>query len=87
VLKAGAGVAKAAGAAGPVTYAVNEKVQALWTDGKWYAAVIKKVDGPKYTVLYTQYGNTTTLTEKSLKKAPAPAAAAKAPAAAAPKKK
>lgn len=32
----------AAPAAGPA-FAIGEKVQALWTDGKWYAAVIKKV--------------------------------------------
>jgi hypothetical protein len=34
--------AKKVPAAG-VTFAVGEKVQALWTDGKWYDAIIKKV--------------------------------------------
>jgi energy-coupling factor transporter ATP-binding protein EcfA2 len=61
-----------------LTYAANEKCQALWTDGKWYAAVIKKVEAPgKYLVTYTQYGNSVSLPVASLKKA-APAAAAPA---------
>jgi hypothetical protein len=34
--------AKKVAAAG-VTYAVGEKAQALWTDGKWYDVVIKKI--------------------------------------------
>jgi len=66
--------AAGAAAAAKVTYAVGEKVTALWTDGKWYAAVIKKIDGAKHTITYTQYGNTTTVNATSLKKA-APAAA------------
>lgn len=63
--------------AAAVSFAVGEKVQALWTDGKWYAAVIKKV-GPetKYQVTYTEYGNTVNIEGKSIKKAAAPAAAA-----------
>jgi ABC-type Mn2+/Zn2+ transport system ATPase subunit len=52
------------------TYEVGEKVQALWTDGKWYAGQIKKIDKDKYTVLYIQYGNTAVLPIASLKKAP-----------------
>jgi energy-coupling factor transporter ATP-binding protein EcfA2 len=61
-----------------VTYAVGEKVQALWTDGKWYAAVIKKViPETKYQVTYTEYGNTVNIESKSIRKLPAPAAAAK----------
>jgi len=80
-----AAAAGAAAAAGKVTYAVGEKVSALWTDGKWYAAVIKKIDGAKHTITYTQYGNTTTVNAASLKKATAPAAGAKP--AAAPAKK
>lgn len=84
--------AAAAGAAGakaaPATYAVGEKVVALWTDGKWYPAIVKKIDGPKHTITYTQYGNTTTVNATSIKKAPAPAAgAAAAGAKAAPAKK
>jgi ATPase subunit of ABC transporter with duplicated ATPase domains len=65
-------------AAPVVTYTVNEKVQALWTDGKWYAGVVKKVADAKgnYAVLYTAYGNTALLTPAQIKKAEAPAAAA-----------
>jgi len=60
-----------------VTYAVGEKVQALWTDGKWYGAVIKKViPETKYQVTYTEYGNTVNIESKSIRKLPAPAAAA-----------
>jgi ATPase subunit of ABC transporter with duplicated ATPase domains len=64
--------------AAAVTYAVGEKVQALWTDGKWYAAVIKKViPETKYQVTYTEYGNTVNIESKSIRKLPAaPAAAA-----------
>lgn len=78
--------AAAAGAA--PTYTVGEKVQALWTDGKWYAAVIKKViPETKYQITYTEYGNTVNIDAKSIRKAPvaaaaAPAAAKQAPAAA-----
>jgi ATPase subunit of ABC transporter with duplicated ATPase domains len=75
--------APAAAAGAAVTYAVGEKVQALWTDGKWYAAVIKKViPETKYQVTYTEYGNTVNLEAKSIRKAPAPAAGKAAPAAA-----
>jgi len=59
------------------TYAANEKCEALWTDGKWYAAVVKKVApgaAPKYTITYTAYGNTVTVPSTSLRKPqPAPA--------------
>jgi ATPase subunit of ABC transporter with duplicated ATPase domains len=74
--------AKKVVAAGP-TYAVGEKVQALWTDGKWYGAVIKKViPETKYQVTYTEYGNTVNIEAKSIRKLPAAApAAAGAPAA------
>jgi len=60
-------------------------VQALWTDGKWYAAVIKKViPETKYQVTYTEYGNTVNIEAKSIRKLPAAAPAGKAaPAAAA----
>jgi len=65
-----------------VTYTVNEKVQALWTDGKWYAGVVKKDKDAKglYAVLYTAYGNTGLLKPEQMKKAEAaPAKAAPAP--------
>ena len=63
-------------------YVKDEKCQALWTDGKYYAAQIVKVDAPgKYTVKYLEYGNTKSgLAAKELKKEaakPAAAAAAK----------
>jgi energy-coupling factor transporter ATP-binding protein EcfA2 len=99
--KPAAGAAPAA-ATGPVTYKVGDHCEAMWTDGKWYTASVKHVAGPKITVTYIEYGNTTTLSAVALrplsaaaaaklatKKAPAgkaPAAAGKA-AAAAPKKK
>jgi len=76
----------AAPVAGP-QFAVGEKVQALWTDGKWYDAVIKKViPETKYQLTYTAYGNTVNIEAKSIRKvvaAPAPAASKAAPAAAA----
>jgi len=78
----GAKLAAAAGAKA-VTFAEGEKVEALWTDGKWYAAVIKKtgVTGGKYAVTYTAYGNTVSLAPTQIRKpvaAPAKAAGAKA---------
>jgi ATPase subunit of ABC transporter with duplicated ATPase domains len=74
--------------AAAVTFAVGEKVQALWTDGKWYAAVIKKViPETKYQVTYTEYGNTVNIEAKSIRKLPAAAAAPAAGAKDAPKKK
>jgi len=74
--------AKKAAVAGTATgFTVGEKCTALWTDGKWYAAQVKKVlPDNKYTVLYTAYGNTANVPVKSLKKAAAE------PAKAAPKK-
>jgi ATPase subunit of ABC transporter with duplicated ATPase domains len=70
-----------------VVYKEGDKVSALWNDGKWYPAVIKKVDKEKYTILYTEYNNTAQVTIASLKKevpkaAPAAAGAKAAPAAA-----
>jgi len=57
-----------------VTFAVGEKVLALWTDGKWYDAIIKKViPETKYQVTYTAYGNTVNIEGKSIKKAVVPA--------------
>jgi ATP-binding cassette subfamily F protein 3 len=68
-----------------ITYTVGEKCEALWTDGKWYAAVVKKIiPETKYQVTYTAYGNTVNLAATSLRKAAAPAPAKAA--AAAPKK-
>lgn len=70
-------------AAPAVTFAVGEKVQALWTDGKWYAAVIKKViPETKYQITYTEYGNTVNIEAKSIRKLPAAPAGKAAPAAA-----
>jgi len=60
----------------------DEKVEALWTDGKWYSGQVLKVEGGgKYTVKYLEYGNSAVLTAKQLKKVTAAAgkpAAAKA---------
>ena len=59
-----------------LVYAKDEKVQALWTDGKYYAAQIVKVDAPgKYSVKYLEYGNVQAgMAAKDLKKeAAAPA--------------
>jgi hypothetical protein len=69
--------AKKVAAAG-VTYAVGEKAQALWTDGKWYDVVIKKiVSETKYQITYSAYGNTVNIEGKSIRKAAPAAAAAK----------
>jgi len=74
--------AAAAGAGAVVKYEVNEKCTALWTDGKFYAAQIKKVlPDNKYSVLYTAYGNTANVPAASLKKAAAAPAAGAKPAA------
>ena len=53
-----------------VEYKTNEKIEALYTDGKWYKAEIKKIDLAKkvYHVLYTAYGNTEILTADKLRK-------------------
>lgn len=62
------------------TFVVNEKCKALWKDGKYYNAQIKKVEaGGKYSVLYLDYGNTVVLPVSNIQKvaAAAPAAAAK----------
>jgi ATPase subunit of ABC transporter with duplicated ATPase domains len=60
--------AAAAAAPAALTFAVAEKCQALWTDGKWYSAIIKKLVKDKYQVTYTQYGNTVDLPLTSLRK-------------------
>lgn len=74
-------VKKPAAAVSAVAFKEGDKVQALWTDGKWYKAVVKKVlPGNKYTVNYTEYGNTANVPAASVK------AGAAAPAKAAPKK-
>jgi len=78
-----ASVARPVAKPAAVTYTVGEKVQALWTDGKWYVAEVKKIEKDKFTVVYTAYGNTASLPAASVKKAPPPAAKA----APAPKKK
>lgn len=75
---AGGPVKKAAPAA--IAYTVGEKVEALWTDGKWYAAVVKKIiPETKYQITYTAYGNTVNLAASSLRKLQAKAAPAAAP--------
>jgi ATPase subunit of ABC transporter with duplicated ATPase domains len=77
-VKAAVAAPKAAAAAPIETYEANEKVQALWTDGKYYASVIKEVSkkGTEtvYTVVYTEYGNKAVVPASKLKKLPAPAA-------------
>jgi len=78
VLSIGSGaapVAKKAVAPVVVVYEANEKVQALWKDGKFYTAQIKKVKGNEYTILYLEYGNTATVPATSLKKLDAKPAA------------
>jgi len=55
----------------PLTYVKDEKCQALWTDGKFYAAQVLKVDGAKYTIKYLEYGNTAIVQAKQMKKAEA----------------
>jgi len=62
------------------TFAVGEKVKAKWTDGKFYNAIIKKVEGAKYHVTYIEYGNTVAISAAGIQKlaaAAAPAAATK----------
>jgi ATP-binding cassette subfamily F protein 2 len=54
-----------------VTFVKDEKCEALWTDGKYYAAQVLKVDGPKYTIKYLEYGNTAIVQAKQMKKAAA----------------
>jgi len=74
-------------AAVKVTYAVNENILALWQDGKYYSATVKKVlpEGKGYQILYNDYGNLANVAATSLKKAEAVAApAAKGGKAAAP---
>ena len=63
-----------------LVYAKDEKCQALWTDGKFYAAQVVKVDAPgKYSVKYLEYGNVKAgLTAKELKKQEAAPAGGKA---------
>jgi ATP-binding cassette subfamily F protein 3 len=62
--------------ASAASFVADEKVQAQWKDGKWYAAVIKKVNAKDFTVLYTEYGNTANLPADKVRKlaaAPQPA--------------
>jgi len=70
----GGGPVSMAVAPKPLTYLKDEKVEALWTDGKYYTGQVLKVEaGGKYTVKYLEYGNTAVLTAKQLKKYTAPA--------------
>jgi len=59
-----------------VTFAVNETCLALWQDGKYYSATIKKIlpDGKGYQIWYSDYGNLANVAPSSLKKNEAPAA-------------
>jgi len=54
-----------------LTFVKDEKCQALWTDGKYYAAQVMKVDNNKYTIKYLEYGNTAIVQAKQMKKAEA----------------
>jgi ATPase subunit of ABC transporter with duplicated ATPase domains len=86
VLSIGSGapaVSKKAAPVVAVTYEVNEKCQALWKDGKYYTAQVKKVKGNEFTILFLEYGNTATVPATSLKKLDAKLAAAPAAKAAA----
>jgi len=94
--KVAATAAAAPATPAPVSaYKVGDHCEAMWTDGKWYTALIKNIAGPKITVTYTAYGNTTTLSTVALrplspeaqKKAAAGTKPAAAAAKAAPKKK
>lgn len=51
-------------------YLDGEKCQAKWKDGRFYAAVVKKFNPKdcKYTILYTEYGNTAAVPASSLRK-------------------
>jgi len=83
----GAKPAAAKPVAAKVTYALNENILALWQDGKYYSATVKKVlpEGKGYQILYNDYGNLANVAATSLKKAEAVAApAAKGGKAAAP---
>jgi ATPase subunit of ABC transporter with duplicated ATPase domains len=53
-----------------LAYAVGEKVQALWTDKKWYNAVVKSYNpgNQKFTVTYIEYGNSTALPVDQIRK-------------------
>jgi ATPase subunit of ABC transporter with duplicated ATPase domains len=53
-----------------VEYKVNEKIEAQFTDGKWYKAEIKKFDPAKktYSVLYLDYGNTEQIKDDRMRK-------------------
>jgi len=50
-------------------YKSGDTCLCLWTDGKYYKAVIKKISpDQKYTVTYSDYGNTANVPYSSLKK-------------------
>jgi ATPase subunit of ABC transporter with duplicated ATPase domains len=64
----GSGPVKVAAPVKAVVFDKDEKCEALWTDGKYYAAQVLKVDGPKYTIKYLEYGNTAIVQAKQMKK-------------------
>jgi ATPase subunit of ABC transporter with duplicated ATPase domains len=72
----GSGPVKVAAPVKAVVFDKDEKCEALWTDGKYYAAQVLKVDGPKYTIKYLEYGNTAIVQAKQMKKVAATAAPA-----------
>jgi len=72
----GSGPVNVAAPVKAVVFAKDEKCEALWTDGKYYAVQVLKVDGPKYTVKYLEYGNTAIVQAKQMKKVAATAAPA-----------
>jgi len=64
----GSGPVNVAAPVKAVTFVKDEKCEALWTDGKYYTAQVLKVDGPKYTIKYLEYGNTAIVQAKQMKK-------------------
>lgn len=51
-----------------LTFTKGEKCQCMWTDGKYYDAIIKNIAGDVYTVQYPEYRTTSNVMIKSLKK-------------------
>src|SRR5690606_30122989 len=68
--------AKGAKPGGPVnattvesSFKQGEKVLAMWKDGKYYAAVIEKLEkAGRYTIKYTQYNSRATLPASQIKR-------------------
>lgn len=65
---AGAATKPGGAASGVGLYHAKQNVLAMWKDGKYYAAIVDKVEaGGKYTVTYTQYGNKATVPATHIK--------------------